>query len=214
MQEDDVPLKFGRKPTTESHKLIRQQRVYTCKAHQLALSGNEATYDKSLTVEKEYFHPYSELVNAFSWDLPSLPSLPKDFFSMLSNLQYFSLESSELSVDSNFPEGIGKLQGLETVVLNKLGISELPKDMFIGPNLSNIECRNMPVKSLESIEWPSSSLITRLSLSGLLIDHVPMGICHLSELRDLNLDYNPLSSLPVELGHLKKLRILSLRGNV
>ncbi|CAG2199986.1 unnamed protein product [Mytilus edulis] len=87
----------------------------------------------------------------------------------------------------------------------------MPKDILRAPALSTFYLHNCPIRKLD-IEWPASTTLTSLSLKGLLIQEVPKEIAKLSELNDLNLDCNPIFTLPDELGHLKKLKHLSAKG--
>lgn len=209
--QDNALVKFKGQPITDSKVLIKHMKMRCCKAHHIAINVNSDTYPADLTVNFDYFEPYSELVNAFAWDLPDLPSIPSDFFLKLQNLQYFSLERSSLKEHTVFPKGLSTCRTMKTIHLENLGVTSLPPDLLNAPWLESVQCRKLLVKELD-LEWPASSWLTKLTFSGLLINEVPPGICQLNQLQILNLDYNPIKDLPGDMKLLTKLKVLSIKG--
>ncbi|XP_021366171.1 uncharacterized protein LOC110458668 [Mizuhopecten yessoensis] len=209
----DTPYiqKFNNEPTSDAEKLVKNQRNYTCKAHNLSINGSESMFPKDMQLKYEYFEPYNELVNAFAWDLPELPSLPKDFFSKFSNLECLFLSLCKLSENPTIPSGIAKCTSLENVSLRSLGVSKLPADLLQGPALKSVTCSNMVVKEIK-LDWPENSCLTKLILSGLVLSTLPSGISNLKSLRELILDNNVLTTLPDSLKDMPKLKVLSLKG--
>jgi Leucine-rich repeat (LRR) protein len=63
------------------------------------------------------------------------------------------------------------------------------------------------------IDRPVNKGLTSLTLKGLLIQDIPAGLGNLKELLELNLDYNPITTLPKEIESLTKLKHLSVKGN-
>jgi Leucine-rich repeat (LRR) protein len=60
------------------------------------------------------------------------------------------------------------------------------------------------------IDWPVNKGLTSLTLKGLLIQDIPAGLGNLKELLELNLDYNPITTLPKEIESLTKSVLYSL----
>ncbi|XP_033743245.1 uncharacterized protein LOC117329409 isoform X2 [Pecten maximus] len=210
-QDTPYLVKFKNEPLTDAEKLIKIQRNYTCKAHNLSINGSASTYPPNMQLKYEYFEPYNELVNAFSWDLPELPSLPKDFFSKFSNLECLFLAQCKLAENPVIPSGIAKCTSLENVSLRGLGVTKLPADLLQGPALKSVTCSNMVVKEIK-FDWPDNSRLTKLVLSGLVLSTLPPGISSIKSLKELILDNNVLTSLPDTLKDLPKLKVLSLKG--
>ncbi|XP_060065175.1 uncharacterized protein LOC132545509 [Ylistrum balloti] len=209
----DTPYlqKFKNEPSSDAEKLVKHQRNYTCKAHNLSINGSQSMFPKNTQLKYEYFEPYNGLVNAFSWDFPELPSLPKDFFSKFSNLECLFLAQCKLSENPVIPSGIVNCTSLENVSLRSLGVSKLPADLLNGPALKSVTCSNMVVKEIK-FDWPDNSRLTKLILSGLVLTSLPTGISSLKSLKELILDNNILTSLPATLKDLPKLKVLSLKG--
>ena len=129
---------FKGQPFTDPHVLIRSQRTLSCKAHHLSLNGNSASYPPDIELKPEYLHPYGNVINAFSWTMEDLRSIPDDIFGRLKNLQCFFLVKAQLKENPVIPVGLGNCKQLETIELSDLGISSLPKDILLGPSLNKV----------------------------------------------------------------------------
>lgn len=184
-----------------------------CKAHDNQLFGqNLILHQEKFSLDEEYYTPYSEHLNTLLIEGVNLSSLPKNVFETFKNIQALSLMDVPLDKMSVFPSGLSSCRFLEIFCLSGLKtITDVPKDVFHGRALRYVFFNNMPMKSLD-IDWPISSLLTSLILTGLLIEKVPVGIGYLSNLEILILDNNPITTLPDELENLTQLKILSLRG--
>ncbi|XP_062577173.1 uncharacterized protein LOC134239045 [Saccostrea cucullata] len=209
--EDVGPIVYKEETMEESHKIMRQGRQRTCKAHMVSIVKNEGLVTEDIGIKYKFFEPYNEFVNAFEWDVPDLPDIPNDFFSKFPNLQYFSLESGTLEKDSSCPVGASKLAELEAVKLQNVNIPVLPKDILEIPEMKSMTVINLPMKSMD-VNLPHSSKLKKLVLQGLQFRSVPKQLNILTELEELYLDYNPIITLPKELEQLSKLRILSVKG--
>ena len=140
---------------------------------------------------------------------PKLDSIPLNFFKIF---QVLAIQNVPLLKTSQFPSGISACNDLEVVVLSGLhGLKSLSRDILTAPSLSTFYLHNCPIKKMD-IDWPASTVLTTLSLKGLLITEVPKEIANLSELVELNLDCNPITTLTDELEKLKKLKHLSVKG--
>nr|XP_022323918.1 uncharacterized protein LOC111124909 isoform X4 [Crassostrea virginica] len=208
---DTPPVNYSVKTMKEIHKLIRQGRKRTCKAHIHAIVKNEILPEENFEIKYEMFDPYNELINAFEWDVPTLPSIPSVFFQKFPNLQYFSLESGKLEENKVVPLGASKLLQLETIKFQNVDIQALPKDIFQVPELRTMYLINVPLKGIE-VDLPHSTKLKKLVIQGLRFTAVPKQICILKELEELYIDYNPITTLPNEILQLTLLRILSVKG--
>lgn len=212
IKNDDIaPVAYSEQTMKENHKLIRQGRKRSCKAHIHAIVKNELLHIEDVGISYDLFEPYSELVNAFEWDVPNLACIPSDFFTKFPNLQYFSLESGLLEQDRSCPSGASRLPALETVKLQNVNIKALPKDIFQIPELKTLDMTNLPLRSLD-VDLPHSSKLKKLVIQGLQFTSVPKQICILKELEELYIDYNPIVTLPNEILQLTNLKILSVKG--
>ena len=208
---DTPPVNYSVKTMKENHKLIRQGRKRTCKAHIHAIVKNEILPEENFEIKYEMFDPYNELISAFEWDVPTLPSIPSVFFQKFPNLQYFSLESGKLEENKVVPLGASKLLQLETIKFQNVDIQALPKDIFQVPELRTMYLINVPLKGIE-VDLPHSTKLKKLVIQGLRFTAVPKQICILKELEELYIDYNPITTLPNEILQLTLLRILSVKG--
>lgn len=214
IKNDDIaPVAYSEQTMKENHKLIRQGRKRSCKAHIHAIVKNELLPIEDVGISYDLFEPYSELVNAFEWDVPNLACIPSDFFTKFPNLQYFSLESGLLEQDRSCPSGASRLPALETIKLQNVNIKALPKDIFQVPELKTLDMTNLPLRSLD-VDLPHSSKLKKLVIQGLQFTSVPKQICILKELEELYIDYNPIVTLPNEILQLTNLKILSVKGTI
>lgn len=186
-----------------------------CKAHDnhLIMIGHNLRrrHIDKFSLDEEYYAPYSEHLNTILLEGVHMISIPNSVFRTFKNIQVLSIMDVVLDF-SVFPNGISTCNDLEILCLGGIKtLKELSKDIFQSKALRTVFFNNLPVRYL-NIDWPTSSLMTSLTLTGLLLEEVPVGIGCLSNLEILVLDSNPITSLPDELEKLTQLKILSLRG--
>lgn len=90
------------------------------------------------------------------------------------------------------PETLPK--GLKTILLSNNSLASIPRCI--------VENKSNPLKMLEKLDLSSNHLAT-----------LPETIASLTGLTDINLDNNGIVCLPAAMGKLKKLKVLSLKGN-
>jgi len=119
------------------------------------------------------------------------------------------LTSSELAPLSN----LTKLQSL-SLGTNRLENPSNQAFPSLPPTIKQLKIYGNSLSSIpKQICDPKMKLLEKLDLSFNNLAAVPIEICNLSALTDLNLDNNVIVSLPKEVGLLKKLKTLSLRNN-
>lgn len=181
-----------------------------CRAHALA----KADYIKlpKYSLESKLFKPYFNVLDTLTIRSQTLTQpIPSDLFKEMQSLRVITMVDVAMD-NTEIPKNISTCKFLEIIVLSNIrGLRQLPKDMLCPPNLASIYIDNCPIMSLD-LTWPSASKMTSLTLRGLLIEKIPAGIGNLSMLEDLRLDYNPISTLPVEIEKLTNLKNLSVKG--
>lgn len=181
-----------------------------CRAHGLC----KADYIKlpNYSLEGKLYKPYISVVDALSIRSQSLSQpIPSDMFRVMMNLRSISIVDVTLD-NTEIPKDIAMCKSLEIIIWSNIrGLTKLPKDVFCPPNLTSVYIDNCPIKSLD-ITWPTSSKMRSLTLRGLLVENIPAGIGNFAILEELRLDYNPLTTLPMEIEKLTCLKLLSVKG--
>ncbi|XP_052093537.1 uncharacterized protein LOC127729717 [Mytilus californianus] len=197
----------------DTNKFKRVFNFLACKAHSNGMfAQNLFTMLTEFTLEKQFYYPYSENLSTLLVNGVSLNTLPDNVFQTFRKLKVFAITDVPMAKTPIFPSGISQCSNLEIVCLSSMhGLKELPSDVILGPALRVFHIYNIPIRKLD-IDWPVSSLLTSLTLTGLLIEEVPVKISNLHRLEELILDYNPITSIPEEIGRLEKLKILSMKG--
>ncbi|KAL8604081.1 hypothetical protein ACOMHN_024906 [Nucella lapillus] len=179
-----------------------------CKAHLFAIEP-VLLPDGASYFSLEYFQPYGETLNAFERALHEVKALPPNFFAHFPNLQVLYLQ--ECNALTEVPPNISQCRQLEKMVVTDSQVTALPADLFEIPELMVLVLRNLPLTSLPS-RVPTSSWLTHLVLRGLQLREVPPALGNLTELLKLDLNQNLLTTLPMELQKLQRLRVLKLCG--
>ncbi|XP_071152762.1 uncharacterized protein [Mytilus edulis] len=196
----------------DTNKFKRVLNFLACKAHSNGMRAQNLFPLIRFSLEKEFYHPYSENLSTLLVNGVPLDTLPDDVFKTFRKLKVFAITDVPMEKTPIFPSGMSKCTNLEIVFLSGMhGLKELPSDVILGPALRIFHIYHIPIKKL-NIDWPVSSLLTSLTLTGLLLEEVPVKISNLHRLEELILDYNPITSIPEEIGRLKKLKILSMKG--
>lgn len=197
----------------DTNKVKRVLNFLACKAHSNGMRAQNLFPLIRFSLEKEFYHPYSENLSTLLVNGVPLDTLPDDVFQTFRKLKVFAITDVPMEKTPIFPSGMSKCTNLEIVFLSGMhGLKELPSDVILGPSLRIFHIYHIPIKKL-NIDWPVSSLLTSLTLTGLLLEEVPVKISNLHRLEELILDYNPITSIPEEIGRLKKLKILSMKGS-
>ena len=217
LPSDKRPI-FTSEDLSNSHDLMvvkdgeLDRTTVCCKPHAI----NHMLLTKTaveITLDRKLFQPYSECITALYLRNCKL-QFKEDFFHSMGNLQFLGLHScARLTTEApiKLPDRIRDCRQLEVVEIFQSEVENVPVDLLKCSAMHTIECVGLPVKSLDLV-WPSSSHLTELSLSSLSIQEVPKALGGLFQLETLNLDYNPISSLPTELDRLTKLKYLSVKG--
>ncbi|XP_048249171.1 uncharacterized protein LOC124124359 [Haliotis rufescens] len=191
--------------------MVKKKNMF-CKGHQLSMKTTEI-FDpeeaKQLLYDHKYFEPYNETVNYFHRELPNQKSLPDDFFSRFSNLQYLVLENCHNL--QSIPNGVSGCAQLQAIILQNGAMKQIPEDLFLVPRMEQLTLHRLPLTTLPS-KWPTTSHLTQLSLTGLMITRIPPEICKFPELTHLDLSSNPLTDVPHDFRKLQKLKYLNLSG--
>ncbi|XP_059158979.1 uncharacterized protein LOC131942991 [Physella acuta] len=185
-----------------------RNNVY-CKAHQWCLPGTNVQLEGEFDFRKELFSPYEETVNVIWREGLKIPKLPQHLYALLTNLQYLKLEGCDGLKE--LPDGISKCERLEMISLRNCVIEILPSDLFHIPYLHRFHCHSLKVKTMPT-SIPVNCPITHLILSDLLLTSIPKEFGLLTDLELLNLNSNPIETLPMELSSLTKLKTLLLCG--
>jgi Leucine-rich repeat (LRR) protein len=203
---------LGKGMISNNHTFVSFPPFLACKAHSHSRVDRNIVRIPNLSLESEYYEPYSEKMDILMINEQTLKSLPSNLFKIFENLQVLSIMNVDLQETPEFPSGISRCKDLEIVCLSALkGVKKLSKDILSAPALSTFYLHNLPIEKLD-IDWPVSATLTSLSLKGLLITEIPKEIGRLAELQELNLDCNPILTLPDELENLKKLKHFSAKG--
>ena len=142
-----------------------------------------------------------------SWDGVTVSSTP---------LRVTELDLDRRDLRGVIPPGLGKLSGLERLVLS-LNIlrGEIPRELGALSDLRELDIYGNWVRGSIPRELGGLSELTELKLSlNLLTGEIPRELGALSKLEELWLGDNRLTGeLPRELGDLTRLRLLSASGN-
>jgi Leucine-rich repeat (LRR) protein len=209
---EDVPIKkIDSGMISDDSAFVSVGNILACKSH--AYCNADFVKIPDFSLDSKFFKPYANFSQSLMIRDQKLNSLPNDLLTIFNNLTVLSIDNVDLKDISEFPSGVSKCTNLEVLCLSSLkGIKRLPKDIISGPALSTFFLYNCPVNKLE-IDWPVNKGLTSLTLKGLLIQDIPAGLGNLKELLELNLDYNPITTLPKEIESLTKLKHLSVKGN-
>ncbi|CAI9729022.1 malignant fibrous histiocytoma-amplified sequence 1 homolog [Octopus vulgaris] len=120
----------------------------------------------------------------------NLSELSQSIFKLTSLVE---LNLCENSVERLPPE-IGELKNLRHLNIGGNLLSEVPEQMS--------QCKKLQILNLSGKWSPRGGLRT-----------LPISVCNLPELLTLDCSWHQIDTLPDEIGNLKKLKILSLRGN-
>ena len=132
----------------------------------------------------------------------------------------------------SFPYGITDMKSLMRLDLSKNAIQEVPKELFELKNLRNLNLSSNQIQYLPKVnEWSKSikilnlkknwlryldssieeSELEDLNLSDNKLSDVPLSVCEIHTLQDLDLSRNQkITSLPPELAKLSKLNFLGI----
>jgi len=110
------------------------------------------------------------------------------------------------------PKYIGRLDGLEYMLLDNKNITSVPEE--VG-DLKSLKFMSLGSNYLTSLppELGRLSALKKLYLERNLLESVPEEVGDLIALEELYLNQNKLTSIPARLGSLKSLKILQLSGN-
>eukprot|EP00970_Alexandrium_tamarense_P002833 scaffold397_cov317-Alexandrium_tamarense.AAC.2 len=134
--------------------------------------------------------------------------------SQLKELKSFNCDENVLTSSELAP--LSNLTKLQSLSLGKNRLENPSNQAFpsLPPTIKQLKIYGNSLSSIpKQICDPKMKLLEKLDLSFNNLAAVPIEICNLSALTDLNLDNNVIVSLPKEVGLLKKLKTLSLRNN-
>ena len=189
---------------------IRLSNYLACKAHALCRADHINLPRYSL--EAENYSPYEKMVYQLIIRSQKLSTpIPSNLFNIFMTMRIISIVDITLK-DTEIPVGLASCKSLEVLIWSNIrGLAKVPKDVLQAPKLTTVYIHNCPITSLD-FDWPTGNNIKSLTLKGLSIDTIPAGIGNLTGLEELNLDYNPITTLPKELEKLISLRQLSVKG--
>ena len=142
------------------------------------------------------------------WHGLALSRLQSDWIKCIMDYKKLILSHNLLEV---FPHGIIKMSSLIRLDLSKNSIEEVPKALFELKHLRNLNLSSNQIKSLPEVnEWSKSMKI--LNLKKNILRHVNPSIAK-SELEDLNLSDNKLSSVQTYICEISTLQVLDLSQN-
>jgi hypothetical protein len=196
-------------------------------------------YQKNITGKQELPQEIGKLKNLeeFNLELQDLKSLPYEF-TQLSNLkildisyndfesfptEIFSCEKLDslnlkLSQIAEVPDGISRLKNLKKLNLDDNRLSGFPLAVTNLPELRELSINNGNVKAIPK-EIGKLTNLEKLDFSNFW-NYDRKNICNnleylaqLSSLRELNLEWTKIKSLPPEFSQLKKLEVLNIKYN-
>jgi len=134
--------------------------------------------------------------------------------SQLKELKSFNCDDNALTSSALSP--LSQLPKLQSISLGRNRL-ENPSDHKFPALPATVKQLKIYKNSLSSIPQqicdPTMRLLEKLDLSFNNLAEVPAEICNLIALTELNLDNNVIVSLREEVGHLPKLKTLSLKNN-
>ncbi|KAK1265514.1 Disease resistance protein RPS5 [Acorus gramineus] len=135
-----------------------------------------------------------------------LSQISNGFFQSMTNLRVLDMSNTEIK---SLPKELGRLTRLRHLYLNNTFHRAIPE----CPNLSTLLLQRNTFSEISGGLFQSTPNLRVLDMAGHYESHItrlPEGIGLLTELQHLNLSWTRISSLPVELGRLTKLRQLYL----
>lgn len=184
---------------------------YADKLHKLNASSTQLTHLKSNTLQQ------LKSLNSLWLNDNKISLIDPDALDSLSELKELHLDNNKLgSGDSLKPRLFEKLARLQTLTLDKNGLTGLPSGLFQGvSNLTWLTLSNNSLKTLSADVLSSVSRLQKLTLSNIMLRSLPHGLFHgFSDLEEILLDQNDLISLPSELfAGQTKLKLVQLANN-
>eukprot|EP00053_Salpingoeca_punica_P020200 m.210385 g.210385 ORF g.210385 m.210385 type:complete len:1906 (+) comp17818_c1_seq2:1492-7209(+) len=151
-------------------------------------------------------------VSLRDWCAADAAQLSSDALPMLSHVQLLGPMLPEYS--SSWAERLLNVASLSTLVLDGLGLAELPSELGALSSLSTLSLENNALTALSADALSGSLASLRvLRLRRNRLTEWPVALCRMPVLEELLLDHNALSSLPEEFGSLPALRMLSVQHN-
>ncbi|CAH8452571.1 unnamed protein product [Schistosoma turkestanicum] len=129
---------------------------------------------------------------------------------LLNSLEYLDVSGNPVKLSSF---SFGKLNRIQNFSSSKCGLSSIPDDLSLCPNLVilNLSENRIGRLATESLSFPH---LTSLCLAYNNIFTLPFSVCELNNLVVLELQFNKLNSLPEDFGRLScTLRQLNLGHN-
>ena len=162
---------------------------------QTCIDNNVITYQKSAT-ELTY-------LNCSNMGITSLDGIDK-----LVSLEQLDIRNNSIE---RIPNSISSLKKLRELNISNNKLTEIPTAVWNLPMLTSFSALNNELSSLVITPSPQTKL-EKLDLSGNALQTVSQGIGNVANLKELNLSYNFLETLP-SLEQLKQLKILKLQYN-
>ncbi len=210
------------------------------KVKKLDLSYNGVwKYQKNISGKQELPHEIGKFKNLkeLNLELQDLKSLPSEF-TQLTNLKILDISYNDfesfpteifacenldslnlkLSHITEVPDGIGRLIKLKKLNLDDNRLSGFPLAVTNLPELRELSINNGNVKAIPK-EISKLTNLEKLDLSNFW-NYDRKNICNnleyvaqLSNLKDLNLEWTKIKSLPLEFAQLKRLEVLNIKYN-
>ena len=207
-------INYEGNPVTDPNNLIQHSSLCICKAHKLAMATTDSDLQGDLDLTEDLFAPYMENINSVHLDFHQEVKFPANFFTMMPNLENFSLNGLSFQGKSFLSSDIASLKELRYINLKYVKVNDLPTSLFRGENIKQGHIEGVTLGRVSNImtRFSKTYRITRLTLRDVNMKELPSEIKNLSLLEELNLDHNPLTRLPTSLKELKKLQVLSIQG--
>ncbi|KAL6045319.1 mgpp2cl-1, protein phosphatase 2C-like protein 1 [Balamuthia mandrillaris] len=139
----------------------------------------------------------------------TLAKLPPEMYYM-TNLEMLSMSHNQLE---DLPKNFGKLNKMFALGLNNNLLQHLPKALGHLPNLSILDLRSNRLVDLNPSTVKKMTALTKLMLRYNRIASLPPEIGHLKKLQLLSVRYNHLIKVPAEINKLEALQVFDARGN-
>ncbi|VDM95399.1 unnamed protein product, partial [Thelazia callipaeda] len=112
----------------------------------------------------------------------------------------------------NFPMCICEMRSLETLRIRNTGLRSIPSAVQLLQSLTYLDLSGNQLMNIPAALFTVPLEI--LLLTGNRLESIPREIRQLSNsIRELDISYNKLTSLPADIGLLKSLRVLNVRDN-
>lgn len=207
-------IQYDGAPVTDPHNLIQHGSLCICKAHKLAMATTDSDLQSDLDLTDDLFAPYNENVNSVHFNINREVDFPKTFFRTMPNLENFSLNGLSFKGKSSLSSEIADLEELRYIDIRYIKVTALPNTILRGGRLKRVHFQGMPLGKVSSLVqlFSKTYKITELTLKDLNLAELPGDIKRLTQVKELNLDHNPLKRLPAGLSELKQLQKLSIQG--